>query len=265
MKWVLKGGGQFPAMICVVLLVAPAVHAQTVTPDVGLMLERTLQEAENFRKELSSSEYEATMHIQEWDGRGRLRGTADAKALVRPGDARSMTFLTREVRGKVRLPKEKRRSKEDEDEDKTTLQDFAREHRIAERFVFTVSEGEEIFGDRARRIGFTPRDHQPEKNTADRFLDSITGAAWVTEEKNRLVKFEMRLMHPFQLLWVFAILKEFSIQYELIAPGEILGHAKMKVLFALTTPLYTFRQQHDVDLDHFRRREMVLAQNQPSP
>ncbi|MEJ7703247.1 MAG: hypothetical protein WKF47_06150 [Geodermatophilaceae bacterium] len=51
------------------------------------------------------------------------------------------------------------------------------------------------------------------------------------------------------------MLKDLSIQYELISRGEILGHAKLKVLFALTTPVYSIRQLHDVDIDHFRRRD----------
>jgi hypothetical protein len=50
----------------------------------------------------------------------------------------------------------------------------------------------------------------------------------VSEGKNRLVKFETRWTRPFQLFWTFAALKEFSLQHELITPGEILGHAKIE-------------------------------------
>ena len=249
------------AIACSVLTVAPAVVSQSNPPAVGQMLESALQDAEKFRKQVASSEYDATMFIQEWDGRGRLRGTAKATALMRPGDAHPVTFLSREIHGKVRLPDEKNRAKEDEKD--ATLQDFSREHNIPERFEWSVGATEEISGEPARRVQFTPREHQPEKNTADRFLDSISGTAWVTEEKNRLVKFEMRLTRPFQLFWIFAVLKEFSLEYELISPGEILGHAKLKVLFALTTPVYSIRQQHDIDMDHFRPRKTTLAANLP--
>jgi hypothetical protein len=249
------------AIACSVLTVAPAAMSQSNPPEVGQMLERALQDAEKFRKQVALSEYDATMFIQEWDGRGRLRGTAKATALMRPGDAHPVTFLSREIHGKVRLPDEKNRAKDDEKE--TTLQDFSREHNIPERFEWSVGATEEISGESARRVQFTPREHQPEKNTADRFLDSISGTAWVTEEKNRLVKFEMRLTRPFQFFWIFAVLKEFSLEYELISPGEILGHAKLKVLFALTTPVYSIRQQHDIDMDHFRPRKTTLAANLP--
>jgi hypothetical protein len=33
----------------------------------------------------------------------------------------------------------------------------------------------------------------------------------------------------------------------------------MKVLFALTTPVYSIRQLHDVELDNFRRRDTLAA------
>lgn len=254
-----NGGFACAAIISVVLAITPPASSENISPEAGQILERALQDAENFRKQLASSEYDATMFIQEWDGRGRLRGTAKATAIMRPGDAHPVTFLSREIHGKVRLPDEKDRSKDDDKDE--TLQDFAREHNIPERFEFTLGGTEEVCGERARRIEFTPREHQPEKNTADRFLDSISGTAWVTEEKNRLVKFEMRLTHPFQLFWIFAVLKEFSLQYELITPGEILGHAKLKVLYALTTPVYHIRQQHDLDLDHFRPRNALVAAN----
>jgi hypothetical protein len=55
------------------------------------------------------------------------------------------------------------------------------------------------------------------------------------------------------------VLKDLSIHYELVTPGEIVGHAKLKVLFALTTPIYSIRQLHDVDLDNFRRRNTLAS------
>jgi hypothetical protein len=244
--------------LCAVLALALAVRSEPINPEIARVMERALQDAENFRQQVRKSEYEATMFVQEWDGRGRLRGTAKATAIMRPGDAHPMTFVSREVHGKVRLPSEKDRSKEDE-EDKSTLQDFAREHRISERFEFTVDGKEVIHGNTALRIRFAPRKNQPEKNRADRFLDTITGTAWVSEGSDRLVKFEMRLVEPFQLFWILAVLKECSIQYELIESGEILGHAKLKVVFAVSTPIYSIRQQHDVDLDHFRPRNALVA------
>ncbi len=235
------------------LVTIVAARAEPIDAETGRMLERALQEAENFRKQMQTSEYEARMRVQEWDGRGRLRGTAKAHAIMRPGDARPMTFLSREVQGKVRLPEGKGEGTKEKEKD-TSLQEFAREHRISERFEFAAEGFDEIAGQRARRVSFKPKPNQPEKNTADRFLDTISGTAWVSDE-NKLVKFEMRLLRPFQLFWIFAVLKELSIQYELITPGEILGHSKLQVLFALTTPIYSIRQWHDVDLDKFRRRE----------
>jgi hypothetical protein len=238
---------------------AVSVSAQdTLDPKVAQLMERALQDAENFRLEVRKSEYEAKMVVQEWDGRGRLRGTAKATALMRPGDAHPMTFVSREVHGKVRLPSEDDRDKEN-DKDKSTLLDFAREHKISERFDFNVEGKEEVAGGTALRIRFTPTKRQPEKNRADRFLDTITGTAWVSEARSRLVKFEMRLVQPFQLFWILAVLKECSIQYELLEPGEILGHARLKIVFALTTPIYSIRQQHDVELDHFHRRDSLVA------
>ncbi len=233
--------------------------AEELTPQVGQLLERALQDAENFRLQVRQSEYEAKMVVQEWDGRGRLRGTAKATAIVRPGDPHPMTFVSREVQGKVRLPSEKDSADDDKD-DKSTLLDFAREHRISERFDFAVEGKEQVAGDSAVRVRFTPTKRLPEKSRADRFLDTISGTAWVSEARNRLVKFEMRLAQPFQLFWILAVLKECSIQYELLEPGEILGRAKLKIVFAVTTPVYSIRQQHDVELDHFRRRDSLVAQ-----
>lgn len=249
-----------PLVIGVLLAISPAANCEILSPEIARMMEGALRDAENFRQQVRKSEYEAKMFVQEWDGRGRLRGTAKATAIMRPGDSRPMTFVSREVHGKVRLPSEKDRGKDDDD-DKTTLQDFAREHRISERFDFAIEGKEQIAGESAVRIRFTPNKSQPTKNTADRFLDTITGSAWVSEGRNRLVKFEMRLVQPFQLFWILAVLKECTIQYELLEPGEILGHAKLKVTYALATPIYSIRQQHDVDLDHFRPRNTLVALN----
>ena len=238
------------------LALVPFVRAQTIDPEVGRMLDRAVADAENFRKQLPTLQYEAKMRVQEWNGRGRWRGTAKAHAIMRPGDTRPVKFLSREIEGKVRLPDDEKDSNEEEEKD-VTLQEFAREHQIAERFQFDVIGSEVVAGQRARRVAFKPKPNQPEKNTADRFLDTISGTAWVTEEKSKLVKFEMRLLRPFRLFWILAVLKELSIEYELLEPGEFLGHAKLKVLFALTTPIYSIRQLHDVDLDKFRRRDTV--------
>jgi hypothetical protein len=247
-------------LIAFTICIAPIARAEPVDPEVARMLERALQEAENLRKEFPHLQYEAKMNVQEWDGRGRLRGTAKAHAIMRPGDARPVTFISREVHGKVRLPDDNE-SRKDDNEKETTLQEFAREHQLPERFDFTVTGSEQVAGSTARRIAFKPKPNQPEKNRADRFLDSITGTAWVTEDQNKLVKFEMRLMHPLQLFWIFAVLKDLSIEYEMLAPGEILGHSRLKVLFALTTPIYSIRQLHDVDLDKFQRVDATVAAN----
>jgi hypothetical protein len=244
-------------LIAASILFSGSSWAEGLDPEVARLMERALQDAENFRQEVRKSQYEARMYVQEWDGRGKLRGTARATAIMRPGDKKPMTFVSREMHGKVRLPAEGESSKEEEKEDDTTLLDFAREHRMSERYDFTVEGRETVAGDPAVRIHFSPNKRQPRKNRADRFLDSITGTAWVSEARNRLVKFEMRLVEPFQLFWILAVLKECTIQYELIEPGDILGHAKLKIVFALTTPVYSIRQQHDVELDHFRRRDAL--------
>ena len=240
------------------LAVSPAAYPEEISPEIAQIMERALADAENFRQQVRKSEYETKMFVQEWDGRGRLRGTAKATAIMRPGTKRPMTFVSREVQGKVRLPSDKENAKE-EPEDNTTLQDFAREHRMSERFDFAIEGREQVAGQTAVRVRFSPNRSVRAKNTADRFLDTITGTAWVSEERSRLVKFEMKLVQPFRLFWILAVLKECSIEYELLEPGEILGHAKLKVLFALTTPIYSIRQQHDVDLDHFRPRDPVIA------
>jgi hypothetical protein len=233
------------------------VTAQTLSPEIRQLMEGALQDAENFRQEVRKSQYEARMVVQEWDGRGKPRGTAKATAIMRPGDPHPMTFVSREVHGKVRLPTEDR-DKEDEN-DKSTLLDFAREHKMSERYDFTVEGKEPVAGEEAVRIRFTPSGRQPQKNRADRFLDTIAGTAWINEGRKRLVKFEMRLVQPFHLFWILAVLKECNIEYELLEPGDILGHAKLKIVFAVTTPIYSIRQQHDVELDHFRRREGMVA------
>src|SRR5258708_7311766 len=77
---------------------------QTLSPEIAQIMERALADAERFRLEVRKSEYEAKMFVQEWDGRGRLRGTANATAIMRPGDRHPMTFISRQVQGKVRLP-----------------------------------------------------------------------------------------------------------------------------------------------------------------
>ena len=247
-----------PLAISLLLAISPSAYSEKISPEIARMMEGALQDAEKFRQEVRKSEYEAKMFVQEWDGRGRLRGTAKATAIMRPGDKRPMTFVSREVHGKVRLPSEKDNAKEDED-DKTTLPGFAREHKISERFDFAVEGRERVAGGSAVRIRFSPNRSERARNAADRFLDTITGTAWVSEEKNRLVKFEMKLVRPFRLFWILAVLKECTIHYELLEPGGILGHAKLKVIYALTTPIYSIRQQHDVDLDHFRPRNTLVA------
>ncbi len=238
---------------------APSLLAQAVDPEVGRMLERALLDAERLRKQLPTLEYDAKMRVQEWDGRGRLRGTANAVAIMRPGDAKPMTFVSREVQGKVRLPEESSSSKDDdEDGDRQTLQEFSAKHQMPERFDFTIVGTDNVAGQPARRVAFKPKANPPKKrNTADRFLGLVEGTAWVSEADNKLVKFEMRLQQPFRLLWIIAVLHELSINYELVERDEILGKAKLKVLFSLRTPVYSIRQLHDVEMSNFRPRNSV--------
>jgi hypothetical protein len=252
------GKGFRAVVVALLLAFSSSAYGEKLSPEIAQIMERALADAEKFRQEVRKSEYEAKMFVQEWDGRGQLRGTAKAIAIMRPGAKRPMTFVSREVHGKVRLPSEKDNAKEEED-DNSTLQDFAREHKISERFDFTMEGREQVAGESAVRIRFSPNRSQRAKNTADRFLDTITGTAWVSEGRNRLVKFEMNLVQPFRLFWILAVLKECTIQYELLKPGEILGHAKLKVIFSITTPIYSIRQEHDVDLDKFRPRNTLVA------
>lgn len=234
-------------------------RAETVDPEVGRMLERALADAENLRKQLPTLEYDAKMRVQEWDSRGRLRGTAKAVAIMRPGDPKPMTFISREVEGKVRLP-EAEESKDDDDDDKTTLQEFSAKHQMPERFDFEIVGTDTVGGERAKRVAFKPKANPPKKrNTADRFLGVVEGTAWVAEADNKLLKFDMRLQQPFRLFWIIAVLRELSINYELLERGDIVGKAKLKVLFSLNTPIYSIKQLHDVEMSNFRRRNSVAA------
>lgn len=245
--------------LALLLAFVPIAQAEPVDPEIARMLERALQDAEQLRKQLSTVEYDATMRVQEWDGRGRLRGTAKATAIMRPGDAQSMIFTSREVEGKVRLPEPDNEPSKKEEKDDSSLHDFARDHQIAERFTYTLVGSESTAAGRARHVRFEPKPNFPAKSRADKFLNNIRGSAWISEETNKLVKFEMRMLKPFQLFWIFAVLKDLKINYELLAPGEIVGRSKLKVLFSLNTPVYSIRQQHDVELDNFRRRSQTIA------
>jgi hypothetical protein len=247
------------APILVALLLTATSLVAANDPEIGRLVDRALEDAENFRKQMQGAQYEAKVRVQEWNGRGQLRGTAKATMIVKPGDPHPITYVSRQVEGKVKLPDDDDRT--DDNKDKTTLPEFARNHKVAERFDVSNTGTDEVAGERATRIQFTPNHTQPNKNTGDKFLDVISGTLWINEARSRLVKLDMRLTQPFQLFWILAVLKDLSIQYELITPGDILGHAKVNVAFTIATPVYTIRQQHDVDLDHFRRRDAVVAGN----
>ena len=247
--------------VCVLVVSASAGAAQALDPEVGRMLERALADADNLRKQLPTLEYDAKMRVQEWDSRGRLRGTAKAVAIMRPGDPKPMTFVSREMEGKVRLPEERSSARNDDDEDdKTTLQEFSAKHQMPERFDFQVVATDSVAGRPAKRVTFRPKANPPKKrDTADRFLGLVEGTAWVSEADNKLVKFEMKLQQPFRLFWIIAVLRELSINYELVERDDILGRAKLKVLFSLRTPIYSIRQLHDVEMSNFRPRRAVTT------
>ncbi|MFL6583069.1 MAG: hypothetical protein ACJ8KU_00970 [Chthoniobacterales bacterium] len=250
-----SGGGA--ATIVAALLVACSASAGELDPQSAQMLDHALQQLQDLRDNAASLQYDAKLHLTERDGKGRLRGSANAVMTVRPGETNPITYVSREVHGKVRLPGSD--NSKDEAKDDVTLQQFARDHRIHERFDFSVTTPDAVTAGTARRIDFAPKPNQREKNTADRFLDAIEGSAWLTEGSDRLAKFEMRLRQPFQLFWIFAVLKELSIDYDLLEPNEFPGHARVKVAFWLASPIYTLRQEHDIEVDHFRRRELVMA------
>ena len=251
---------RYALLLLFAFVVGSTLRAEQLDPEVGRMLERALADAENLRKQLPTLEYDAKMRVQEWDSRGRLRGTANAVAIMRPGDPKPMTFVSRQVEGKVRLPEESSSSKDDDDDDKTTLQEFSAKHQMPERFDFQIAGTDNVAGQPAKRVTFRPKANPPKKrNTADRFLGLVEGTAWVSEADNKLVKFDMKLQQPFKLLWIIAVLRELSINYELVERGDIVGKAKLKVLFSLRTPIYSIRQLHDVEMSNFRRRNPVAT------
>jgi hypothetical protein len=158
------------------------------------------------------------------------------------------------VEGKVRLPEPEKRRKTERKEKPKTFREFADENQIAQRFDFTSAGTEIIAGQRARRIAFAPNHRLRARTSAARFMDAISGTGWIAEGTNRLVKFDMRLERPHQLFWIIAVLRELEIRYELLQPDEILGRSNLQVAFTLVTPVSSIRQQHEVQLDHFRRR-----------
>jgi hypothetical protein len=246
----------FAALVCTAASVLPLCAAE-LDPRTARMLDDALQQLEKFRKESHRLQYDAAVEVKEWDGHGELRGTAKAQMVVRPGDTRPISYVSREVHGKVKLPDANERAKP-EDKDDTALQQFARNHRINDRFEFTASDDSTALGP-ARRVEFSPKPRQPEKSTADRFLDAIGGSAWISEGNHRLAKFQMQLHHPFQLFWILAVLRELSIEYELLQPDEYLGRARLHVRFCVATPIYTIRQEHEAELSNFRPRQAALA------
>jgi hypothetical protein len=240
--------------LCLTTLTAPA---QNPPPAIAQMLNRALADGEEFRKQLPKLEYDLVVRVTEFDRNGAVRGMGKATMIVRPGDAKPITFTSREKYGKVRLPNDGPPSKDEDEEKDETVQQFAAKHQIGQRFDFALEGQEAVAGENAWRVSFSPKPDQPEKNSADRFLDAIAGRAWVTEEKNRLVRFEMQLQHPFELFWVLAVLKDFSFRYELFEPGEILGRARIVFRFNLVTPIWSLQQEHEMELNHFRRRTTV--------
>ena len=138
----------YSALLALAFLLGDRARAETLDPEVGRMLERALADAENLRKQLPTLEYDAKMRVQEWDARGRLRGTAKATAIMRPGDPKPMTFISREMEGKVRLPEESSSSEDDDDEDRTTLPEFSAKHQMPERFDFQIVGTDTVAGQR---------------------------------------------------------------------------------------------------------------------
>jgi hypothetical protein len=247
----------FLALSGALCLTTSRTPAQNAPPAIAQMLERALADGEEFRRQLPNLEYDLTVRVKEFDKAGAVRGTGKAAMIVRPGAPKPITYISRERQGKVRLPNDESKAKDEADGEDETVPEFATKHQVRQRFDFALEGREPVAGENAYRVSFAPKPDQPEKNSADRFLDAIAGQGWVSEEKNRLVKFEMHLQHPFELFWVLAVLKEFSFRYELIEPGQILGHARIVFRFNLTTPIWSLRQEHEMELDHFRPRTSI--------
>ncbi len=203
-------------------MVVPKTNGATslTLPPLDVVLQRVMQTSvrENADYHSFNQHYYYTRDkvTEFFDAAGRLKECKEKQSTNSPNP--SLTVSMPRPTPKVRS---NRRSTEADEQPNIHGVDFGKKEdllspNIIKRFKFTLVGREMLNGRPALIVDFEPAGDNPTLfNIKDRFIDSITGRAWVDEGDYTLEKVDMHLIHKVSVLGGLAgTVSKFSFSFE---------------------------------------------------
>lgn len=117
--------------------------------------------------------------------------------------------------------------------------------KIIDHYTYHL-EGEDVAdGIECYKVGFTPKPDMPYHNREEKVLNAVSGYIWVSMKDYSLIRDEGSLMHPVQVAWIFATLREMEFHFDTMPlPNGDAGPKLVQYRYLVSIP---FGQLHERD------------------
>ncbi len=230
---------------------APAPPPAT-TPALQKIIDDTLAHDDAQQQALQSMQYDQTAVVDRLDGGGRVTHHEVLQMIIRPGanPAMQLVSVTNDDISSKPDQAEAQADGRDVEDNKQTFTLRA----LVNRFTLALAGEEQIAGQPAYVLAFTPKPNQPYHDDTEKAVNQLQGHIWISARTHKVLRTQARLSHPVSVAWFLARIPTLDFYYS--TPDTDAGFAPSQVRITLEVDalFVGFHERQTIDMTNFRPR-----------
>ena len=221
------------------------------TPPLDAIVAKTLAKADTQQKALRSMQFDQVATVEQLNDRDQTTKREVLQMVMRPGGHPSMQVISAKGDNLPTNPDEVKKQGREVEGNK---QNFTL-RSLVNRFTLTLAGEEQIDGERAYVIGFTPKANQPYRDETEKVVDQLQGHIWVSARTFNVLQTEAVLAHPVSVAWFVAKIPQLDFHYAMLTDTDA-GFAPCQVKITLQVRAFFvgYHVRQTIDMANFRGR-----------
>ncbi len=233
-------------------LIQASAWAETPSPSLQKIIERTLLHDDERQKMLQSMQYDQTADLDELNAKGDVTRHETLQMVIYPGGNPSMKIVS--VKGD-HIPSDPDQAEaQAKGRDVEGNKDNFTLRALVNRFDLSLAEETELAGHHAYVIAFKPKPNQPYKDETEKVVNQLHGRMWISSDSYDVLQTEASLAAPVSIAWFVATIPKLDFHYTRLDLSKEFTPCQVQIALQVQAFFVGFNERQSMAMTNFKPR-----------
>jgi hypothetical protein len=250
--------GPLPSLLILYLVaLCPFMGRAATAPSLQDIIDNTLAHDDARQKALQSMQYDQTAAVDQLEDSGKVVRHEVLRMIIRPGTPSPIQIVSVTGDNAPNDPSQadaQAKSRDVED----NKQNFTL-RTLVSRFIITLAGQDQIAGNPAYVLAFTPKPNQPYHDETEEVINQLKGRIWISTVTYNVLQTEASLVHPVSIAWFLASVPTLDFHYSTQDANADFSPSQVRITLKVNAPFVGFHERQTIDMANFRPRPIPPA------